>query len=314
MKTMNLFKAGLLLIAALAVLASGCKKDETTNNGNKDTASLQQLTKDENEVSTISDEAGNDANAALSGGNNGLKYNGPWLCNVTIDSLLLANDTIVLYLTYNGLNCNGTLDRHGKQEVRRKASTFWGQAGTVVISKLIDFQVTRVATGKSMTLNGTRQMENVSGGVMWQLGNGLTSIVHRMSGSMQATFDDGTTRTWNIARQIVFTGNIGGTLVRTTDGFGSAEGYDNLSTWGTTRNGEQFYTQITQSVVHKQACQWKPCSGMVYHQVPSDNKTALVTFGYDDNNQPITGDDCPTRYRIDWAKNGYSGTIFMPLW
>ncbi len=310
MKTKKIFQLGFLLIAVLTFVAAGCKKDSTSNGKNSDTASLQQLTKDENNVTKISDDASNDANAVLSGAT--LKMVGPWLCNVTVDSTATANDTIVYYLTYNGLNCNGNIFRTGKQEVRKRVGTVWGQPGTVVLTKLINFHITHVYSGKSMTLNGTRTHENVSGGFIWQLGNGVTSVVHKITGSMQATFDDGSTRTWMIARQHVYTGTLT-QLVMTTDGFGSADGYNNLATWGLNRNGEQFYSQITQSIVHKQACDWNPVAGTIIHQVPSDNKTATVSYGYDDNNLPVTGDNCPTRYRIDWVKNGNSGTIFLQL-
>jgi len=311
MKTKKIFRLGFLLIGLLALIATGCKKDTTTNKKNSDTATLQQLTKDENNVSNVSDDASNDANAVLSGVTT-LKITGPWLCNVTVDSTSIINDTITYYLTYNGLNCSGNLLRTGKQEIRKKAGTFWGQAGTVVITKLIDFHITHVYSGKTLVLNGTRTFENVSGGFIWQLGSGVTSVVHRVTGTMLATFDDGTTRTWNIARQQVYTGTLT-QLVLTTDGFGTADGYNNLVTWGISRNGEQFYTQVTQSVVHRQACNWNPVSGIMIHQVPSDNKSATVTYGYDDNNLPVTGDNCPTRYRVDWVKNGFSGTMFLPL-
>jgi predicted secreted protein len=242
-----------------------------------------------------------------------LKMTGSWLCNVTVDSTAVVNDTITYYLTYNGLNCNGKLIRTGKQEIKKKVGTHWGMTGATVITTLIDFHVVHVNSGKAITLNGTRTHENVSGGFIWQLGTGgATSIVHKITGNLQATFDDTTTRTWSLARQLVYTGTPTA-LVMTTDGFGSADGYSNLITWGVSRNGEQFYTQVLQSVVHRQACNWDPVSGIVKHQVPSDNKSATVTYGYDSNNQPITGDECPTRYRVDWVKNGHSGTMFLPL-
>ena len=163
-----------------------------------------------------------------------------------------------------------------------------------------------------MTLNGVRVYENVSGGLLSQLGSGVSSVVHKVTGAVSATFDDNSTRTWNIARQRTFTGTTGN-YVMTVDGFGSADGYGNLVAWGTNRHGEAFYTQIIQSVVHKQACGWDPCSGVKSHQIPSDGKMATVTFGFDDNNQPVTGSNCPTRCRIDWEKNGQTGTIFFQI-
>ena len=311
MKTQKIFRLGFILIALLAIVATGCKKDNTTNTKSSDTSSLQQLTKDEDNVTHVSDDASNDANVVLSGSTPKM-FDPYWPCHVTLDSTRTSNDTITYYLTYNGTNCNGHLIRTGKQEVKIKVGTYWGQSGTVVITKLINFTVTHVYSGKTVKLNGTRTFENVSGGLIWQL-NGTNSITQRISGTMQATFDDNSTRTWHIARQHVFTGTLPDQLVLTTDGFGVAGGYTNLFTWGTTRNGEQFYTKDSVAVLHKQVCNWNPVSGVIVHQVPSDDKKATVTYGYDDNNQPVTGDNCPTRYRVDWEKNGNFGTIFLPL-
>ena len=129
---------------------------------------------------------------------------------------------------------------------------------------------------------------------------------------MNVTFDDNTTRTWNVARQRTFTGTIG-QLNMTVDGFGADGSYNNLVVWGINRNGENFYTQITQSIVFRETCNWDPCSGVKIHQIPSDSKKATITFGYNDLNEPVVGDECPTKYRLDWEKGTHSGTVYLPL-
>ena len=256
-------------------------------------------------------DAENDVSSVMS--NNGNYKSTEFLpCNATLDSLAVANDTVTMYITYNGLSCNGNRNRTGKIEIKKKVGTHWEQAGATIIYKYINFTVTRVATGKSITLNGTKTFTNVNGGHRWQVGTLITSYIQRASGSMTASFDNGTSRTWNVARQLTYTGTPG-QFVLTVDGFGSAGEFENLVVWGTNRQGEEFFTQITQSVVHKQACDWDPVSGIKIHQIPADSKSATITFGFDSNNQPIVGDDCPTRYRVDWQKNNQSGTMFMPL-
>jgi hypothetical protein len=236
-----------------------------------------------------------------------------WPCNATIDSTSVQNDTITYYITYDGKNCNGKLDRHGKVEVKRRVGEKWFMPGATVTVTMIDLQITKVASNKSITLNGTKMFQNVTGGRMWELWNGtIASIVHKVSGSIQATFDDNTTRTWNIARQRTFT-IVDQKLIMTIDGFGSADNYANLVLWGTNRMGENFYTQITQSIVHKQLCDMDPCSGIKIHQIPAMEKSATITFGYNDNNEPIQGNECPTRFRVDWVKGSHSGTLYLEL-
>ncbi len=313
MKTKNVIKLAAILIAVIGISTAGCKKDK---NEGKDTntSSLQQLTKDDAAIQSASDDVLNDANDILAKKTNKEVDSLNWPCNVILDSTITAGSNITYYLTFNGLNCNGTRNRDGKVEVTIPINTHWSDVGATATLTLISLKITKVSTGKYVILNGTKTFENVSGGLIKNLGNGTTtSVVYKITGAIQATFDDNTTRTWNIARQRTFTGTFPGQLIETTDGFGSADGYSNLVVWGINRDGEQFYTQITQSVVHRQTCGWDPVSGIKIFQIPGDSKKATVTFGYDDNNQPVTGTNCPTRYKVDWEKNGNSGTIFLQL-
>ncbi|MEI6060094.1 MAG: hypothetical protein WCR72_05265 [Bacteroidota bacterium] len=310
MKTKNLFRLAFILVPAIALSFTSCKKDNL-NKGTADPTSLVQLSADENNVESVMNDAEGDITSVMS--NNGSLKSTAWLpCNATVDSLAVANDSVTMYINYNGLNCNGTRNRSGKIEIKKKVGTHWELAGATIIYKYIDFTVTRVSTGKSITLNGTKTFVNVNGGHRWQVGTTLTSYVERISGAMQASFDNGTSRTWNVARQLTYTGTPG-QFILTVDGFGSGNDYQNLVVWGTNRHGEEFYTQISQSVVCRQACDWNPVSGIKVHQIPGDNKSATITFGYDDNNQPVTGDNCPTSYRVDWQKNNQSGTSYFPL-
>lgn len=311
MKTKNLIQLAFILVSALSIALTSCKKDDLdTGNANPD--ELKQLSADENYVESIMNDAISDVSSVMSNNGGNLKST-EWLpCNATIDSLAVVNDTVTIYITYNGLNCNGTRNRTGKIEIKKKVGTHWEQAGATVVYKYINFTVTRLANNSTVTLNGTKNFVNVNGGHRWQVGSTIDSFVERVSGNMQASFDNGTSRTWNVARQVTYTGTAG-QLILTVDGLGTSGEYQNLAVWGTNRQGEEFFTQITQSVIHRQACEWDPVSGIKIHQIPSDNKSATITFGYNDNNEPIVGDECPTRYRVDWQRNNQSGTAYLTL-
>lgn len=311
MKTRNLIQLAAMFLAVMSISVAGCKKDNLSN-GNSDSSTLVQLSTDENNMEVITDDALKDVENVLAYQGGGLKSTEFLPCHATIDSAAVVNDSITLFITYNGLNCAGTRNIVGKIEVKKKVGTHWGQEGATILMKYVDFTVTKVATGKTTIFNGNKTFENVSGGFIWQLGTTRTSVVDRVSGNMTITFDDGATRQWNIARQRTFTGTPG-SLLMTNDGFGTSGQYSNLVTWGTNRNGEEFYTQISQSVVHKQLCDWNPVSGIKIHQIPAQSKSATITFGFDDNNEPVTGDVCPTRYRIDWQNGTHSGTKYVEL-
>jgi hypothetical protein len=311
MKTKNLFQLAVIFASAIALTFSSCKKDNL-DKVKVDPASMEQLSADENNVENIMNDATSDITSVMSNNGTNLK-SAEWIpCNATVDSTAAVNDTVTIYITYNGLNCNETRFRTGKIEIKKQVGTHWGQAGATVIYKYINFTVTRVSNNKTVILNGTKTFVNVNGGHRWQVGSIINSYVERISGSMQASFDNGTSRSWNVARQLTYTGTPG-QFIQTTDGFGSTDNYQNLVVWGINRQGEEFFTQITQSVVCKQTCSWDPCSGIKIHQIPGDSKSATITFGYDSNNQPVTGDECPTRYRVDWQKNNNSGTSYLPL-
>ncbi|MDY0101409.1 MAG: hypothetical protein RBS07_00625 [Lentimicrobium sp.] len=312
MKTPNLFRIVAMLIALTGLTLSSCQKDKLET-GTNDSSSLIQLSADESTLEDISNEAMQDVEGVLSYNGGNLKSTDRIPCNATVDSTSMINDTITIYITYDGLSCNGRRYRTGQVQIKKQVGTHWGMEGASVNVKYINFSVTRVGSGITVVLNSNKTFTNVSGGFIYMLGqNGFTALVHRVEGSMSVTFDNGTTRLWNVARQRTYTGTPG-ELLLTIDGFGNAGEYSNLVTWGANRQGEEFYTQINQSLVHREACEWDPASGIKIHQIPALDKSATITFGYDSNNEPITGDDCPTHYRIDWQNGTFSGTRFLPL-
>jgi len=294
------------------ILAS-CSKNTTPVTTN--TESLQQLTVDENNVVNASNQAVNDAENVLSQGKLKSTESGP--CNTTVAIGGVVNDTISIDIKYHGLDCNNKVNRTGDIIVKKKYLEDWGLAGATVIVTMNNFTRTRIDNGKSLTLNGSKHFENVSGHYLYELGldSTVTSVVHRVWGNITATFDNDTSRVWSLARQDTYTGSfLLNELVITEDGFGTAPGYTNLSVWGINRNREQFYSSIpTQSIVYKQVCNFDPCSGTIVDQIPSASKSATITYGYDSNNNLITNGDCPSRYRIDWVIGNQFGTFFLPL-
>jgi hypothetical protein len=269
---------------------------------------MTQLSKDENDMQSASDDATQDANDVLSGGT---AKSIEWIpCGATIDSTVIANDTITYKITYNGTTCHGKI-RLGAIEVKKQVGAHWRDAGATVRIKFIDLKITKVSTGRSITISGTKTLVNVNGGVIREL-NGSGSVVHTANGSLNALFDNGTTRTWNVARKRTFTGTQTN-LICSVEGTGNENGYSNLVTWGTNRNGEAFYTQITSPVVHKQTCDWDPTSGVKVHNIPSDDKSATITFGFDSNGNTVTGNNCPTHCKVDWIKGSNSGTALLAI-
>jgi len=302
-----------------AVILTGCKKEDTivdppANNGS---TSVQQISEDDNRLQRIDDDINLDIEMMMS--TSTLKST-DWLpCNAILDSTVILNDTITYYITYNGLNCPGNHDRHGKMEIRHRVGEHWFNIGATVFVKIINLQITNIHNQKTVVINGVKTHQNVTGGLLVQLGLGIDHVLHKTHGFMTVNFDNGTNRTWNIARRIVYTGNFNlqimnfDELVIGIDGFGQVGEYTNLVTWGVGRNGEQFYTSVPHPVHYPMHLNFVPADGIQSIDIPSANKGATVTYGYDSNNQPVVPPACPTKYKVDWYHGSSSGTIYLWL-
>ncbi len=308
-KSSVLFTMASILLSATLIL-SGCdkKNDDPVDVNTED---LQQLSDDENKTLDEVDEVMNDASNVMT--SNTLKSTDVFPCNATVDSTSVVNDTINIVITYNGLNCRGTVMRYGQVIVKKKVGEHWGMAGASVVVKFNNLTTTRVVSNKTKVLNGTKIHTNISGGHLFMLGTLTNSIIHRNSGTLSVSFENGTSRTWQLARQITYTGTPLN-LTMSIDGFGTADGYSNLTVWGVNRQGNAFYSQNTSTVVKKQECEYRPSAGITVHQIPSKSRSATITYGFDDNNQPIATGDCATKYRLDWVTANSSGTVFKYLW
>lgn len=299
-----------LIVLLAAVLFAGCKKDEPEK-AKPDSTPVQQLSRDDNSVEENMDEALVDAGQVVAGSGKSAIMGIP--CGATLDSTYLVNDTIVYRLTYDGLNCAQTKYRTGSVLIKIKQNTHWIFPGAFITIEFYDYEVQNLIGNHTMVINGMSQIENVNGGIIELLGNGFTAIIHKNLAHIYVVFNGHQPREWHLARMMVYSGNPGN-LMLAVNGFGSEQSYTNLLSWGTDRSGKKFYTQIGESVLFRESCQWQPYAGEEIYTIPEINLKATVTFGFNSNNQAITGSECPTRYRIQWQQHGHSGTIFLPLY
>jgi hypothetical protein len=299
------------LCIILIISMTGCKKSKSTTSTNSDNTSQEQLTTDANNVRGASFGAMFDVNSILSQVTD--KSTGSLPCNIVLDSSTVSSDTITYTITFNGPNCEGTSSRSGQVLIKKNITKPWKDAGSTVIVTYRNFKVIWTFTTDTIILNGQETFENVSGGRLSQLGNGITSIFHRDWGAINVTFSSNITVQWNISRQMEYLGTISQLILRTT-GFGTQSGYTNLADWGTSRNNEIFYDQFPGYVEHWEQCYWHPVSGINTIWIPSVLGKVTSTYGYDDNHQPISGNTCPTAFKVDWLLEGNSGTFYIQLY
>lgn len=309
MKTQDLLKWTLILLVAVGFALTGCRKDDDEDT---DTTRMKETSQDLVTLKAAEDMTTTDVNNVLSLGGSKGPLSLP--CNATIDSSFVINDTVTYIITYNGLNCEGTYHRTGTVEAHKALTTNWRDAGAVVYVKYINFKVTRVSDSRWAIVDGVKRYTNTSGGRIIDLGVTATSIVREVCGVLNATYDDNSTRAWNIHRKKTWTGTPGN-LILTAEGLGAADGYTNLESWGINRHGDNYYNSVTTPIIFKESCDADACAGGGVIYIPANDLTATVSFGYDGNGQVVdpNGSTCPTHFRVDWTKGNNSGTFYVAL-
>ncbi len=300
----------LAAILAISVVFVSCKKTSTSSTDNTD---LTTHADDQNTVSQNMDDVANDANGAIDGsaafqGKPGDVDNLVLPCNATavLDS---ANGLRTITITYNGLNCQLNRIRVGVVVLSMPLTQHWRDAGATLTINVQNLKITRVSDGKYIIINGITTVTNVSGGRLRDL-SALGTIVHTInSAGITITFEDGTQRSWQIAKKRTFTYSNG--VVITTIGTHTDGSTTGISEWGTNRFGNAFSTAITQPMVIREDCSWRLVSGQVTHTKLV--ATIVVTFGLDSAGNPVT---CPSGtfyFKVVWTgTNGTVRTFILP--
>jgi len=311
-------KIALLLATVLFFVAifSACKKENSNPKPDESTEMAVQ-SDDQSRFSNEIDAVATDADISVenSTGFTGRLSQGQSLlldtvcdANVAYD---IASDPRTITITYNGGNCWGTRIRTGKVIVSMAQGVHWKDQGAQLTLTFQNLKITRVSDNKSITINGTQTYTNVSGGLLINLLT-LGTITHAITSSnMSITFDDGTQRTWNVAKQRVYT--FGGTNVSVTISGTHTEGsVTNIAEWGTNRLGREFTSATVNPVVIRSDCNFRVVSGEIKHSLP--NVSADATFGLDSSGNPTT---CPGTghyyFKIVFTgSGGNSITLIMP--
>lgn len=293
----------------LALFFTACQKNASSTVD--ETTQVSTEADDQSTVSNEADDATNDADAMVEASTSfsGRGYDiQSLICDATVVADTTGNNR-TLTITYNGTNCLGNRTRTGVIVISMPQNTRWKNAGAAVTVTFQNFKVTRVRDNKSVTLNGAITYTNVTGGLLLNLSS-LGTITHTITSSgMTITFDNGSQRTWQVAKQRTFTYNNG--VVITTTGTHTDGTTTGIAIWGTNRFGNSFVWQVTQPIVVREDCSFRVTSGEVVNIRPA--VTATATFGLDVTGNPTS---CPsgTYYmKIVWVgAGGVTRTAIIP--
>ncbi|MDB5281854.1 MAG: hypothetical protein JWO06_929 [Bacteroidota bacterium] len=269
-----LLALSLTLALGTTVSLNSCKKTTSTD----DSQSAVDNTAVSNAMNNTSDDATSAAGqvGSISGKTDGWHHP---LCGATAIDSGSANSNHLLTLTYDGTsNCNG-VTRSGTVTVQLTGGTHWKDQGAVLTISFTNLVVTDIATGGHYTLTGTHVITNETGGLAWQVLDGIANgpVAHRHTGNLQITFADGNQRTWSIDRTRTFT-NAGGIATIQL----SSEATGNVDASGTNANGFTFVNSIPTPLVANSnpSCAWKVYQGEYNHEVANTRgRTVNIKFG-----------------------------------
>lgn len=302
-----------LLAFSLVLGFTACKKDDNKKTDDE----IATHSDDQSRVSAEVDAVANDADIAIE---SSTTFTGRLqnpndvmgdICDGSV-AINTASNPMTITITYNGDTClGGTRTRTGVVILSMPQGTQWKNAGAAITLTIQNLKVTRLADNKSITLNGTQTYTNVSGGLLINLPTIPNGITHSITSSgLSVTFDNGSQRTWQVAKQRHFSFN-GGVIISTTGTYNNGT-ISNIAEWGTNRFGGAFTTAITSPIIVRQDCNFRVTSGTVVHDTPLVDAT--VTFGLNASGNPTT---CPGSghyfFKVVWtATNGGSVTVIWP--
>ena len=311
----------LMFISALTF--TGCKKKKAFKNEDGQTSADTRTAQGENDaaVNDIHDVISNQPllHGRVSGtqGTNGIMGN---ICGLSVDTNGAYLGSVLL--VYNGTTCSNRT-RTGSIRVTivdYATGKRWKQAGCVMKVDYQAYKITRASDGKSVQLDGTQYITNISGGTWFELlFLGQANLVTSVTGdNLNVIFDGTSTAIYNIYRKFTYTWN-GSTSVLTCtgEGIGTSNGLSNLENYGTTRDGDAFTSQVVTPIVWNTTCgAWAPIQGEVDIKVASKAFTLNCLFGVDASGNAVSvgTNQCPYGWKVEWTYNNKTKDKTLGYW
>jgi len=299
----SLFKLAILLLATTLYLGA-CKQHKDKPVTPDDSGTQATSAADQNNVTRESDEALEDANTVVSASSTNGRVAGTFspINAATVDTLGNGKFKITYNGSYNGATKSGSIT----VQIGPTATTKWTDLNATLTITFTDYTVSR--NGKTITFNGTKIVTN-KGSNDWRTLYGAainSTIDHHIRGTnLQIKFDNGTTRTWSVARHKVITKTSSTNYTITISGDTTIGNYTNnndVESWGTNRLGENFVNEITTPLVFDLACNGTGTQGVLVHHHDVDantTKNLTVTFGVNPDGSASSA-SCPYGYKFNW--------------
>lgn len=321
MKTKKVLIAVSACVFALALTFTSCKKRQAFKKEDGECTADSRTAQGENDqaVSDINDVVSNQplmhGRTNGTNGTNGILGN---ICGLTVDATNANIGSITL--NYDGTTCNNrTRTGSIKLTILDYASgKRWKNAGCVMQVDYYLYKVKRASDGKSVRLEGTQYLTNVSGGTWFDLlFSGQSNLVSTVTGeNLSVNFDDASTANYNINRKFTYTW-ASPVITCVGEGIGSHNGLSNLENYGTTRDGDPFTSQVTTPIVWNTTCgAWAPTQGEVNIKVDSKDFALKCLFGVDASGNPVSvgANNCPYGWKVEWTYKNKTKKKTLGYW
>ncbi|HLP49288.1 MAG TPA: hypothetical protein VK154_00235 [Chitinophagales bacterium] len=302
----------LTLVACCVIALAACTKPKNTSKADPD---AQQHNSDVSNTKSESDNLNTDINSILNevrGKTDGIQALS--ICGATIDSSQQNAAIPTIIVNFDGTSACGSPARirQGQIKIELINGTRWSDQGAKLRVTHNDYKVTFVELDNHyLVFNGVKYLTNVNG-FNWigiYLGTSTATIKER-SDNMEVTFENGDTESWNCARLSTW-GLQGGQVYAIVNGDSISNG-KTIDSWGTTRFGTNFTTEMITPWKSGTACGWwKPTQGKYTSR--TDNFTVTATASVDQNGNTVSG--CGAYgYKIEWnyANGTATGDAVIP--
>jgi len=219
-----------------------------------------------------------------------------------IDRSPIARGFKRMLLRYLGLREDNGLTKQGYITIELIKGTKWTDSGAVL--KETDSVSITYRDGKTRIYQNTRYVTNVSGGY-YNIKNKINPFVYTMHSSGSVTFENGTMRTYWIARRNTFSKTP--PYPFTTDGDTTYNG-SKCTIGGTTRFGTSFWVESPQAISSSTQFGYSAPTTGIRKLNNSGVSPVTLTFGVDSTGNQVAAGIQPYGYKISWTKlNGQSG-------
>jgi len=325
MKLSWLLLVTVVIVSSIAIVS--CKKtiDNLTNNvDNTNSSSAKTQSSDGSLVNVETSQADNDVNnttaasARMNPNRNGATGTANGIPSNADTSYSVAYKTLTI--NYHGVIPGTCRSRTGSITIQLTSGNNWVDSGSVLLYTFNNYTVTNSCNGKTIILNGTRTIKNLSGGSLYTIFKSISgypsTVKFRFRANYNVSFiDSGSTVQKNAVWNEAF---VTSTIYVTGAGYAFSSAGDSTyngtaftESWGTTRNGDNFTTVFaingnSTPVTSNTFCSYwgiRPTGGSVVYTVAGIPYS--VIYGLDVTGNVSTSSTCGILYyRVTWPTIG----------